>query len=94
MADNITKQAQETYENLAATTGKTIKTLYNNKTAIGKSGKVAWWGTLSVLVVAILGAVVQNPTLFSGWHGGVLVVVANILLVLINNLRDPKTPNI
>lgn len=67
--------------------------VFNNTTAVGKSGKVAVWSALSVIVVAVLTTILQNPSLFS-WKSGILVVIANVALVLIRNLSDKSVPNI
>jgi hypothetical protein len=78
---------------ILAQTKTILSKVYNDETATGKSGKVLIWSGGSVLVLALLTAVTGNPTLFT-WHQGILVTVANILLVLLKNILDEKTPNV
>jgi hypothetical protein len=79
----------ELYKQIAAYLGKFI----NDETSLGKSGKVALWSGASVIVLAILTAITGNPALFA-WHSGLLVIVANVLLVFVKNLLDSQTPNV
>lgn len=72
---------------------KIINTVVNDNTTVGKSGKVALWSGLSVVILAVLTAVTGNPALFA-WHQGLLVVIANVALVFIKNLFDKNTPNV
>ncbi len=74
-----------------------IKTLYNSQTTVGKSGKAAIFSGLSVLILTAVAAgasyVTQNPAQFP-WKAGLLVVLANVLLVFVKNLADKTTPNV
>jgi hypothetical protein len=74
------------WESIAAFFGKFI----NDETAVGKAGKVAKWGVLSVIVIALL-TTLASPTVASALvalHWGGLVVVANILIIFLKNLSD------
>ena len=66
--------------------------IYNDTTATGKSGKTLFWSGAAFIILAALTAITGNPTFFI-WHSGILVVVANVLIVLIKNLLDSSTPN-
>lgn len=65
----------------------------NDETTVGKSGKTLFWSGLSVLLLALANAIIGNPTLFS-WHSGIIVVVANVLLIFLKNIVDSSTPNV
>jgi hypothetical protein len=76
-----------------AQTKAALGKIYNDETTTGKSGKTLIWSAGSVLVVTLLTAITGNPALFT-WHQGILVTVANVLLVLLKNVLDSGTPNI
>lgn len=77
------------WESIAALVGKFI----NDETAVGKAGKAGKWAALAVIVIAILTAIVAHPALFTALHWGAVVWVANVLLVLANNLLNPDVKN-
>lgn len=81
------------YTKLAKFLAPYVSKLINDETAVGKAGKAAKWSVLSLILVAVLTAIVANPAVFTAAGWGSLVVVANVLLVLLNNLKDPETKN-
>jgi hypothetical protein len=67
-----------------------MNALINNKTTIGKTGKVTIWVAASYILVAVLTSIIGRPDLFDP----IVVAVANIILVLGKNILDPKIKNI
>jgi len=74
---------------VAALAGKVV----NDETTVGKSGKTLLWSGFSVILLAVVNAIIGNPALFS-WHSGVIVVVANVVLVFLKNVVDSTVPNV
>ncbi len=77
------------YKQIAAFVGKFI----NDETAVGKAGKAGKWAVISLIVISVLTAIVANPATFTALGWGSVVVVANVLLVFLNNLLKSDVKN-
>lgn len=74
-----------------------IKAAVDPTTAASTTGertiKIGVMSAISCIVLAVASAVSGNPQLFP-WKSGVLVTIANMVVVFIPNLLSKSTPNI
>lgn len=89
MAATNPTQSLSFWENIASFGANIV----NDDTALGKAGKAGKWNGIAAIVILILTAIIANPALFTALHWGVIIWVANILLVFLHGIFDKSVPN-
>lgn len=78
--------------NFKETVNPSVNPTVTATTTSQRTTKVGVVSAVSVIVLAVASAIVGNPQIFS-WKSGILVGIANMILVFLPNFFSKRTPN-